>query len=309
MRGPPLATATRLAARADASCPAGKGYISTADLDRVLRRFGQSSGSEQLLQGVTEGDREGQRITYGSFVRMMTHTVKQAGRPNTLPPSRRHSPTSAKPPPPPPPCYAVSTTLLRRLHPKALDSGDYIYKPGDPVRYFYALLAGEVEVVQPREDGGEDVLTRLGAGDLPISPPISPYLPTSPHVLTRLGAGGRSCPPSPLPLSCSLSRTPTGEYFGENSLLEGRPTRSAAIRCRTPVEVLEAAHAQAERVALRLLTLHVIAAGAQALQGGLRGRLWRAACRGRARSEAPEVDRFHPDGEQVREGSPPLPPL
>ena len=250
----------------------------------MLRRFGQSSGSEQLLQGVTEGDREGQRITYGSFVRMMTHTVKQAGRPNTLPPSRRHSPTSAKPPPPPPPCYAVSTTLLRRLHPKALDSGDYIYKPGDPVRYFYALLAGEVEVVQPREDGGEDVLTRLGAG-------------------------GRSCPPSPLPLSCSLSRTPTGEYFGENSLLEGRPTRSAAIRCRTPVEVLEAAHAQAERVALRLLTLHVIAAGAQALQGGLRGRLWRAACRGRARSEAPEVDRFHPDGEQVREGSPPLPPL
>mmetsp|Transcript_36053 Transcript_36053/g.119424 ORF Transcript_36053/g.119424 Transcript_36053/m.119424 type:complete len:439 (+) Transcript_36053:983-2299(+) len=130
----------------------GKGYISTADLDRVLRRFGQSSGSEQLLQGVTEGDREGQRITYGSFVRMMTHTVKQA-----------------------------------------LDSGDYIYKPGDPVRYFYALLAGEVEVVQPREDGGEDVLTRLGAG----------------------------------------------EYFGENSLLEGRPTRSAAIRCRTPVEVLK----------------------------------------------------------------------
>ena len=81
------------------------------------------------------------------------------------------------------------------------------------MRYFYALLAGEVEVVQPREDGGEDVLTRLGAG-------------------------GRSCPPSPLPLSCSLSRTPTGEYFGENSLLEGRPTRSAAIRCRTPVEVL-----------------------------------------------------------------------
>jgi len=132
----------------------------------------------------------------------------------------------------------TTTTLLRRLHPKALDSGDYIYKPGDPVRYFYALLAGEVEVVQPREDGGEDVLTRLGAGDLPISPPISPYLPTSPHVLTRLGAGGRSCPPSPLPLSCSLSRTPTGEYFGENSLLEGRPTRSAAIRCRTPVEVL-----------------------------------------------------------------------
>ena len=192
MRGPPLATATRLAARADASCPAGKGYISTADLDRVLRRFGQSSGSEQLLQGVTEGDREGQRITYGSFVRMMTHTVKQAGRPNTRPPSRRHSPTTTT--------TTTTTTLLRRLHPKALDSGDYIYKPGDPVRYFYALLAGEVEVVQPREDGGEDVLTRLGAGDLPYLPPsphvsphlptfsrgwaqaISPYLPPSPHI-------------------------------------------------------------------------------------------------------------------------------
>ena len=34
---------------------------------------------QEWMSGATFGDREGHRITYGSFVRMMTHTVKQVG--------------------------------------------------------------------------------------------------------------------------------------------------------------------------------------------------------------------------------------
>ena len=76
------------------------------------------------MAGATEGDREGQRITYGSFVRMMTHTVKQA-----------------------------------------MDTGQYIFRQGDAVRYFYALLNGEVEVVRTHADGREEVLNVLRAGE------------------------------------------------------------------------------------------------------------------------------------------------
>ena len=35
-----------------------------------------------------------------------------------------------------------------------------------------------------------------------------------------------------------LNTLRAGEYFGENSLLEGSPSRSVSIRCATPVEVL-----------------------------------------------------------------------
>ena len=91
----------------------GKGYISGDDVTRVLHKFGQSgAGADEWLQGMTYGDREGQRITYGSFVRMMTHTVK-----------------------------------------RAFKTGDYVFQQGEPVRYFHALLNGEVEVVRKREDG------------------------------------------------------------------------------------------------------------------------------------------------------------
>ena len=125
-----------------------KGYIAPLDLQRVLSSFGQSGDGDDWMAGVTEGDREGRRITYGSFVRMMTHTVKQAA-----------------------------------------EQGEYVFRAGDEVRFFYALLHGEVEVVDQH-----------GA------------------VLNTLRAG---------------------EYFGENSLLEGRKTRSVSVRCATPCELFK----------------------------------------------------------------------
>jgi len=130
----------------------GKGYIAIADLQRVLGNFGRGSVGGEWMEGATDGDREGRRITYGSYVRLMTHTVKQA-----------------------------------------LDAGDLIFEQGDPVRYFYCLLAGEVEVVRTDDKGAEEVLNTLHAG----------------------------------------------EYFGENSLLEGKSSRSVSIRCATPVEFIK----------------------------------------------------------------------
>ena len=61
------------------------------------------------------------------------------------------------------------------------------------MRYFYCLLKGEVQVLRRRDDGSEEVLNTLGAG----------------------------------------------EYFGENSLLEGNRNRSVSMRCASPVEVLK----------------------------------------------------------------------
>ena len=300
VRGPPLATATRLAARADASCPAGKGYISTADLDRVLRRFGQSSGSEQLLQGVTEGDREGQRITYGSFVRMMTHTVKQAGRPNTLPPSRRHSPTSAKPPPPPP-CCAVSTR--RRLTVATTSTS-----PATPCATSTRCLLARWRWCSH----GRTAARTFSRG---WAQAISPYLPPSPHISPHLptfsrgwAQAGALAPPHPSPCRAHSHGRQQASISARIACSRGGPParRPSAAGRRWRCSRLRTHRRSGWHL---LSTLHVIAAGAQALQGGLRGRLWRAPCRGRARSEAPEVDRFHPDGEQAREGSPPLPPL
>ena len=60
----------------------GKGFITEADLRRVLTsdlgERGVAGGELRAwLEGAAEYDREGQRVTYGSFVRMMNHTVKQ----------------------------------------------------------------------------------------------------------------------------------------------------------------------------------------------------------------------------------------
>jgi len=102
---------------------AGKGYISAADLQRVLHGLGQSDVDEKWMVGATDGDREGRRITYGSFVRMMAHSVKAA-------------------------------------HP----AGTYIFRAGEPVRHFFCLLNGEVQVLRTR-DGVEEVMTTLKAGE------------------------------------------------------------------------------------------------------------------------------------------------
>ena len=86
----------------------GKGHIGMADLQRVLQSFGQSSVGGDWMTGATDGDREGRRITYGSFVRLMTHAVKQKN-----------------------------------------DAGDLIFRQGEPVRFFYCLLDGEVREETP----------------------------------------------------------------------------------------------------------------------------------------------------------------
>ena len=85
-----------------------KGYITEADLQRVLQRtLGlRNSDSHEMMAGVVGADREGRRVTYGNFVRMMGLTVKQT-----------------------------------------LADGEYVFKKGDPVRYFYALRSGHVDVV------------------------------------------------------------------------------------------------------------------------------------------------------------------
>ena len=61
----------------------GKGFITEADLRRVLTsdlgERGVSGGELRAwLEGAAEYDREGRRVTYGSFVRMMAHSVKSA---------------------------------------------------------------------------------------------------------------------------------------------------------------------------------------------------------------------------------------
>ena len=119
----------------------------------MLRGFGQAPSSDTelraWLQGAAKlGDREGKRISYGSYVRLMTHTVKSS-----------------------------------------LPAGSFIFKKGDPVTAFYCLLEGELEVL----DGSGRVVNTLNAG----------------------------------------------EYFGENSLLEGLRTRNVSIRVSSPVEILK----------------------------------------------------------------------
>ena len=137
----------------------GKGYITVSDLQRVLGGFGQEGVGGEWMAGATGGDREGRRITYGSFVRMMSHTVK-----------------------------------------RALDEGEYIFQQGEPVTHFYCLLSGEAAVVRRAGFFSEEQLNTLRAG----------------------------------------------EYFGENSLLEGNATRSVSVRCATPVEVLTLSKADFE---------------------------------------------------------------
>ena len=60
------------------------GYISEADLRRVLRSYGRagSSGDElhSMLEGAAGSDREGQRVGYGDYIRLMSHTVKRSLR-------------------------------------------------------------------------------------------------------------------------------------------------------------------------------------------------------------------------------------
>ena len=90
----------------------------------MLAGFGRAD--EQIcIQGASGESRVGDRVTYGNFIRMMSHTIKQA-------------------------------------HGK----GEYIFQQGDPVRFFYCLLEGEVEIVTPTgPDGSSKSYNRLLAGE------------------------------------------------------------------------------------------------------------------------------------------------
>ena len=59
----------------------GKGYITESDLQRVLQMLGRQPPDDEvhgMMKGAAGFDREGQRVTYGNYVRLMTHTVKQS---------------------------------------------------------------------------------------------------------------------------------------------------------------------------------------------------------------------------------------
>jgi hypothetical protein len=62
----------------------GKGYITEADLARVL---GGRVGGEQFgswLAGGSSADREGYRVTYGSYLQLMTNVLKQTVEPGNF---------------------------------------------------------------------------------------------------------------------------------------------------------------------------------------------------------------------------------
>ncbi len=130
----------------------GKGFISEADLKRVLASFGRGqTDTRDWLEAAAENDREGTRVAYGSYIRLMSNTVQQR-----------------------------------------VPRGGFVFEQGAPVRYFYVLLSGELEVVRHGTHGLE--------------------------VLNAIHAG---------------------EYFGENSLLSGKPTRSVGVRSATDSVILK----------------------------------------------------------------------
>jgi len=55
----------------------GKGYITEADLARVLGGSADSRQLKQFLAAASASDREGQRVTYGSYLEVMTNVLKQ----------------------------------------------------------------------------------------------------------------------------------------------------------------------------------------------------------------------------------------
>lgn len=106
----------------------GKGYLTEADLQRVLASFGRQVSSDQELHGMLEAatgyDREQRRVTYGNFVRMMSHAIKSS-----------------------------------------YGEGAEVFRQGSPVHCFYVLLSGELDAVCEAPDGTEQVLGHVHAGE------------------------------------------------------------------------------------------------------------------------------------------------
>ena len=85
-----------------------------------------------------------------------------------------------------------------------------------------------------------------------------------------------------------------GEYFGENSLLEGSRTRSVSMRCATPVEILKLS--KEDFASLDFGSASRGAAGMPDADapdhppgGGASGRSWFGAWRGAAATKPPPV--------------------
>jgi CRP-like cAMP-binding protein len=186
-----------------------------------------------MLSGASVWCRDGQRVSYGAFVRMMGLTVKQS-----------------------------------------LDEDEWIFRQGDPVRFFYALLDGEVSVMRRAADGTHAPLNHTSSPlartlVLCARPPASTpsWVRLSPR---RAGTHER------------LNTLRAGEYFGENSLLSGGQRRSVGMRCASPVTLLKLAkddfeagmEAAADIQAAVTTHLHAAAPDAQAAEAArLRSRL------------------------------------
>ena len=117
----------------------GKGYITEADLARVL---GGRVGGEQFgewLAGGSNADREGYRVTYGSYLQLMTNVIPIS------PSSSRHlsAPVCRQVP-----LMSATDWLAHQVLKQTVEPGNFIFRQGDPADYFYCIISGEVEIVR-----------------------------------------------------------------------------------------------------------------------------------------------------------------
>ena len=117
----------------------GKGYITEADLARVL---GGRVGGEQFgewLAGGSNADREGYRVTYGSYLQLMTNVIPIS------PSSSRHlsAPVCRQVP-----LMSATDWFAHQVLKQTVEPGNFIFRQGDPADYFYCIISGEVESVR-----------------------------------------------------------------------------------------------------------------------------------------------------------------
>jgi CRP-like cAMP-binding protein len=142
------------------------------DLQRVLNGHGLSGVGGDWMAGATDGDREGRRVTYGSFVRLMSHTVKRAHAQgeylfkqgdevrgfNALWEAVSSHPIPSHP-------IASHPTPSHPIPSHPIPSHPISSHPIVQVRDFYCLLSGEVEVVRHSGRYSEQLLNTLRAGE------------------------------------------------------------------------------------------------------------------------------------------------
>ena len=117
----------------------GKGYITEADLARVL---GGRVGGEQFgswLAGGSSADREGYRVTYGSYLQLMTNvtSISPVELTPLIAPDCRQVPL-----------MSATEWLAHQVLKQTVEPGNFIFRQGDPADYFYCIISGEVEIVR-----------------------------------------------------------------------------------------------------------------------------------------------------------------